>query len=174
MAITPTRKYETLGHAAPGKGVNEYAAGFEVGHHAISISPSLFVSAGYKYSYVERIDDLVSVDRSNAEFHVDYLLTSRVALRASTMWQHTHGGLDLPLTGPAAAQHAHHHDQLARSNFWHGSLGISYGLTPTLDVSQVPLLERRDRLAFDRSSWHRERKKTVASQGRVERRGRRS
>ena len=132
--LMPTNDYDTLGHSAPGRGLREYAAGFDVGYNAVPISPSLFLSGGYRFTYVERIDDEITVDRSNAEVHADYLVTERLALRASGIWQETDGGLDLPLAPSQRREHGQHHDQLARANFWHGSVGAGYGLTPSLDL----------------------------------------
>ena len=133
-ALIPVRDYPTRGHAAPGRGTKEYSAGFALGHNAIWLSPSLFVGGGYRYTYVERIDEDITVDRSNADVQVDYLATSRLGFRAAGMWQRTHGGLDLPLAPELRAEHGHHHDQLARANYWRSSLGVSFGLTPTVEI----------------------------------------
>ena len=149
----PTRDYPTLGHAAQGRGLKEYSAGFDFGYNAIAISPYLFVSGRYLFTYVERIDPHVTVDRSNADFHVMYLATSRLTSRASTMWQNTHGGLDLPLAGDEAVEHFHHHDQLARANHWRAGVGLSFALTPSLEMlgAWSTVLESENSHAF--RSW---------------------
>jgi len=135
LAITlPTSDYPTIGHAAHGRGLNEYSAGFDIGYNATAISPYLFVSGSYVYSYVERIDDHITVDRSNADLQLAYLVGSRVTVRATTMWQNTHGGLNFPLKPSDAAEHFHHHDQLGRVNFWRVGTGLSYAMTPTVDL----------------------------------------
>lgn len=133
-ALIPARNYEAVGHAAPGRGTREYSAGFALGHNAIWLSPSLFVGGGYRYTYVERIDEDITVDRSNADVQVDYLVTSRLGFRAAGMWQRTHGGLESPLASELRAAHKHDHDQLTRANYWRSSLGLSFGLTPTVDL----------------------------------------
>lgn len=133
-AVIPTRDYETLGHASAGRGLNEYAAGFEVGHNLAAISPDLFVSGSYTYSYVERIDHDVTVDRSNADLQLAYFVTSRLSLRAAGIWQKTHGGLDFPFSIADAAEHGHHHDQLLRANFWRGAGAIGYAVSPSVDL----------------------------------------
>ena len=130
----PVRDYETLGHNSPGRGLNEYAAGFEVGHNAVAISPYLFVSGRYAYTYVERIVSDISVDRSNADLQLAYFVTGRLSLRASSMWQRTYGGLTFPISPEDAAEHGHHHDQLSRTNFWRGAGAIGYAVSPSLDV----------------------------------------
>lgn len=148
-AVMPLRDYETLGHSAAGRGLNEYSAGFEIGHNAVAISPSLFVSGGYAYSYVERITDL-SVDRSNADFQVAYFVTPRLSLRGSGMWQETHGGLDAPLSPEHAREHGHHHDALLGANYWRGAGAIGFGLTPAVDLfaSWSTVIEGKNTHAF--------------------------
>lgn len=148
----PTRDYATMGHAAHGRGLNEYFAGFDFGHHATAISPYLFVSGEYVYTYVERIADDVTVDRSNANLQLAYLLTPRLTVRASTTWQNTHGGLNFPLTG-AAREHFHQHDQLARSNHWRAGVGLSLALTRRVDMfgGWSTVLEAENSHAF--RSW---------------------
>lgn len=133
----PIHDYEALGHAAPGRGLYEYAAGFDVAYNVISISPSLYAGGAYRYTYVERIDERITVDRSNAETGLDYLVTPRFGIRAGVNWQKTYGGLELPLfLDPPEVRrgHVHNHDQLARADFWHASLGASYGLSPDIDL----------------------------------------
>lgn len=132
--VLPTRDYPTIGHAAHGRGVNEYSAGLDIGHNATAISPYLFVSGSYVYSYVERLDEHVTVDRSNADLQLAYLLSSRVTARVTTTWQNTHGGLNYPLKPSDAAEHFHHHDQLGRVNFWRVATGLSYAMTSTVEL----------------------------------------
>ena len=175
-AIKPLRNYATLGHSAAGRGLNEYSAGFEIGHNAVAISPSLFLSGGYTYSYVERITDDVTVDRSNADLQVAYFLTPRISLRASALWQETHGGLDFPLSPQHAAEHGHQHDQLAGANFWRGAGAVGFALTPTVDLfgSWSTVIEGVNSHAFrswsagiawnfDQSQFRRARPTSVAS-----------
>lgn len=129
----PTRSYPTTGHASPGRGLTEYSAGVDVGHQASRISPSLFLRFGYSYSVVERVHDDISVDRSNADVGISYYVTPRVAVHVGNTWQHTHGGLDLPLKPDELAVHSHHHDQMLRANYWRGNAGISYTVRPRTD-----------------------------------------
>lgn len=130
----PTRRYATLGHAAPGRGLQEYSAGFDVGHDAGWLAPGLFIAGGYGYAAVEQVHDDISIDRSNADMRIAYYLTSRVSFHGASMWQKTHGGLDLPLTPAERIEHAHHHDQMLRANHWRGSAGIAYAVRPSVDV----------------------------------------
>lgn len=152
-AIRPLRNYPTLGHSAAGRGLNEYSAGFEIGHNAVTISPSLFFSGGYTYSYVERISDDVTVDRSNANLQVAYFVTPRLSLRTTAMWQETHGGLDFPLSPQHAAEHSQDHDALEGANFWRGAGAIGFALTPTVELfgSWSTLIKGVNTHAF--SSW---------------------
>ena len=138
-ALIPTHRYETLGHAVPGLGLREYAAGFDAGYQAVPISRSLLLQGRFRYTYVQRIDDQIKVDRSNADAQADYLLTTRLTLTSAAMWQRTHGGLNLPFPKDypkdQLEQHGPHHDQLARVNSWRAAAGITYGLTSDVDLS---------------------------------------
>lgn len=130
----PIRNYATLGHASPGRGLTEYSAGFDAGHEATWLMPALFVGVGYSYAVPQRIDDHITVNRSNADVRIAYYVTSRWSLHASSLWQRTHGGLDVPLSPADREVHAHHHDQMLRANHWRASAAVSYSVRPSVDV----------------------------------------
>lgn len=130
----PTRNYPTLGHASPGRGLTEYSAGFDFGHEVRWLTPALFIGGGYSYSQVEPIDDHITVNRSNTDLRIAYYASSRLSFQMSSMWQHTHGGLDIPLTAEQRREHAHHHDQMLRADHWRASAALAYSASPTLDL----------------------------------------
>jgi hypothetical protein len=130
----PTRNYPTLGHATPGRGLTEYAVGVDIGHEAGWLVPGLFFGAGYTYNLVEKIDEDLDVNRSNLDLRAAYYLTPRLSLQAASMWQRTHGGLDLPLSAADAAHHLQHHDQMLRADHWRASVAVSYAVHPSVDV----------------------------------------
>lgn len=131
----PTRNYETLGHAAAGRGLTEYSAGVDAGHEAQWLASGLFLGAGYQYSIVEKPHDDLSVNRSTLDLRVAWYATPRLGIHAGSQWQRTHGGLDIPLTRAQRVAHARHHDQMLRADHWRASTGISYSVRPDLDLS---------------------------------------
>src|SRR5688572_3865555 len=133
-ALWPTRSYGTVGHAAPGKGLTEYSVGVDIGHHAVRLTPSVFLGAGLTYTFVEKVHEDIPVDRSNADFRVSWYATSSWSLHATSSWQHTHGGIDIPLSPHDLQDHSHHHDQMLRNDYWRMSAGIAYAVRPAVDV----------------------------------------
>lgn len=131
--VIPTHDYETLGHASPGRGLYELGIGFNVGHELTAISPGLFVQGRYSYTFVEKISDL-SVNRSNADLLLAYVVHPRVVLHANGRWQETHDGLDFPLAGTDVTDHLHDHDQLGRANHFRAGAGFSYTVASNVDI----------------------------------------
>ena len=132
--VWPTRNYPTLGHATPGRGLTEYSLGVDIGHETAWLAPGLYFGAGYAYNIVEKVDHDMTVNRSNLDLRAAYFLTPRLSLQAASMWQVTHGGLDLPLSPADAAEHSHHHDQMLRADHWRASAAVSYAVHPRVDV----------------------------------------
>lgn len=132
--LWPTRNYSTLGHATAGRGLWEYSLGVDIGHEAAWLAPGLYFGGGYAYNVVEKVDHDLNVNRSNLDLRAAYFVTPRLSLQAASMWQRTHGGLDLPLSPAAAAEHAHHHDQMLRADHWRASAAVSYAVHPSVDV----------------------------------------
>ena len=130
----PTHGYQTLGHASAGKGITEYALGFDLGHPASWASDSLYLGAGYSYSIVEKVHDEISVNRTNVDLRAAYYVTPRLSVQASSMWQRTHGGLDIPLNADARLNHAAHHDQMLRADHWRGAIAVGVTVGPAVDV----------------------------------------
>jgi hypothetical protein len=129
----PSHDYEAMGHAAAGKGLQELAVGFAAAG-APTVLPGLFVSGGSTYTFVEKVDPEFNVDRLNAELSVGYVVTPRLFARISGAWQNTRDGLLLPFTEHALEHHFHEHDQLLKSNHIRGGAGLSFAITPGVDV----------------------------------------
>lgn len=132
--LWPTRNYGTLGHATAGRGLTEYSVGVDAGHEAVWLRPSLFVGGGLTYTFVEKVHDDISVDRSDADLRVSYYVTSRWSVHTGSSWQRTHGGLDLPLSRDDAQDHSRHHDQMLRVDYWRVNAGVAYSVRPNLDL----------------------------------------
>ena len=130
----PTRDYPTLGHATAGRGLTEYALGFDVGHEAAWLAPALYLAGGYSYSIVEKVHEDINVNRSNLDLRAAYYVTSRLSVQVASMWQKTHGGIDIPFSPEDRVRHAHHHDQMLRADHWRTSAAVGYAIRPNVDV----------------------------------------
>lgn len=132
--LWPTHNYSTLGHATAGRGLTEYAVGVESGHEAAWLAPGIFLGAGYGYTFVEKVHDDISVNRSNADLRLTYYLSPRWSVSAASHWQRTHGGLDLPLSPTDTHDHSQHHDQMLRADYWRASAGLGYAIRPNIEL----------------------------------------
>ena len=112
--VLPTHDYETLGHAAPGRGLHETWLGVAVGMSLDKWVPRTFVQSRFTYAIVEKVAG-ISHDKENIEFNVGYYLTPDVSAQAYVNWQKTLGGIDLPIP-PSNPLYAHH-DQLGATDF---------------------------------------------------------
>ena len=86
-----THDYETLGHAAPGRGLNELNLGFYIAKSLDQWIPNTYVQARYNYAFVEQVVG-VSHDRTNADLEVGYFVNPRFSIRVLYAYQNTHGG----------------------------------------------------------------------------------
>jgi hypothetical protein len=113
-AVVPTHDYTTFGHSAPGRGLNEYWAGF---YGAMSLNewiPRTYVQLRGNYAFVEEVMD-VAHDRINATLEVGYFPTPTWNVRLLLSEQWTNGGIDVPI--PQTDPRFPHHDQLAAEEF---------------------------------------------------------
>lgn len=133
FVLIPLHDYATMGHGAPGKGLYELGVGINAGHELVTLTPGLFVQGRYTYTFVEKISEL-SVNRSNADVLLSYVVHPRVVLTGNARWQETHGGLTLPLTASDASVYFHEHDQLARVNYFRAGAGLSYMIGGNVDL----------------------------------------
>jgi hypothetical protein len=128
---SPIVNYETLGHAAHGRGLNELALGFFAGKNLDAVLPGTYVQLRYGYSFVEKVAG-ISHDRSNIDAEVGHFLTPRLSLRAMVSWQETYGGLPLPV--PPSNPLYPHHDQLGAEGFVTVGTGAAFSMTPATDL----------------------------------------
>jgi hypothetical protein len=122
-ALIPTDDYVTQGHAAPGRGVNEYWLGFYVGSSLNEWIPRTYVQARYNYAFVEKVAD-ISHDRSNIDLEIGYFLNPDWSVRVLGAWQDTHGGIDVPV--PVTSPLFPYHDVLASASFLNLGGGVSW------------------------------------------------
>jgi hypothetical protein len=138
-AIIPTRDYPTFAHAAPSQGLKQYLVGVTIGRRLDPVLEAGFAQLRYSYAFAEKVLG-VSHDRSNVDLEIGYFLSPSLGVSATGSYQQTHGGIDLPVPGTAAAAafrrtpYFVHHDQLARSDFLNLGGVVSYALSGTVDL----------------------------------------
>ena len=129
--VTPVADYETMGHAAPGRGLNEAWVGFGIGKNLDAWLPRTYAQARVNYAFVEQVADIAH-DRSNVDVEVGYFFTPRWSVAALGFWQFAHGGVDVPM--PPTNPLFRYHDQLAAESFFNAGLGVSWLAAPTLSM----------------------------------------
>lgn len=130
--VLPTHHYETLGHAAPGRGLHEYWLGFNIGKSFDEWLPGAYVQLRYNYAVVQKVAD-VKHDRSNIDLDAGYFITPQFSVRALAFWARTHGGINVPvpLTNPLYP----HHDQLAAERYLNVGGGVAWAYNRRSDVT---------------------------------------
>ena len=88
----PSHGYAFAGEAVVGKNLEEAQVGVLAGAR-LGFLPSATAQIGYTYAFVESPLEDLSIDRSNGFVDLGYAVTRRVYVRASGVWQHTHGGV---------------------------------------------------------------------------------
>ena len=134
MPAWPTHDYTTLGHAAPGQGVDEYAVGFYAGASLDRWIPRTYTQLRYGYTFAEKVAG-VSHDRSNADLELGHFLAPELGLRVLVSWQETYDGVTLPI--PRTHPLFSYHDQLGRVGFVNVGVGLSYSINHMTDVFGV-------------------------------------
>ena len=112
--VWPTHDYETMGHAAPGRGLTETWLGLGIGKSLDQWIRRTYVQARFTYAWVEKVAG-ISHNKENIDFDLGYYLTPKVALQGLYRWQNTIGGIGLPI--PPSNPLFPHHDQLGASDF---------------------------------------------------------
>ncbi len=129
--VEPTHSYPSLGHAAPGRNLEEKWVGFFLGKSLDLWIPRTYVQARYSFAFVEPVAG-VGHDRSNLDVEVGYFPTPAWSVRGLAYWQRTHGGIDVPI--PQSNPLYPHHDQLASERFLNLGAGSSYDLSKRLSL----------------------------------------
>ena len=112
--VLPTHHYETLGHAAPGRGLHETWLGLSVGKSLDQWIPRAYVEARLTYAIVQKVQD-ISHDKENFDFAVGYFMTPELSAQAYVHWQTTLGGIPVPI--PKSKPLFPYHDQLGADGF---------------------------------------------------------
>lgn len=120
----PIKDYETLGHAATGRGLEELWLGFFAGRNLDNWIPLAYAQFRYNYAFVEKVAG-VKHDRSNIDLELGYRVTPQWTVRGFMLYQDTYGGIDVPI--PSSDPLFPHHDQLAAEDFTQLGIGGSWG-----------------------------------------------
>ena len=88
----PSHEYGYVGEAVVGRNLQEAQLGALAGVK-LGFLPPATVQVGYTYAFVESPLDDLSLDRSNGFIDLGYSLNRRLYVRATGVWQRTHGGL---------------------------------------------------------------------------------
>lgn len=125
-AVIPTHDYPVLGHAAPGRGLQEYWLGFFAGQSLDAWIPRTYVQLRGNYAFVQEVVGIAH-DRSNLDVELGYFFNPRLAVQAIGSWQWTHGGIDVPV--PPSHPLYPYHDQLADDEFLNVGGGVVWFAT---------------------------------------------
>ncbi|MFZ2507629.1 MAG: hypothetical protein WAW79_04025 [Steroidobacteraceae bacterium] len=130
-AVIPTNDYVVAGHAAPGRGLQEYWLGF---YAALSINewvPRTYIQFRGNHALVEKVAG-ISHDRTNATLEIGHFLNESWSARVIVSEQWTHGGIDVPV--PVSAPLFPYHDRLAAEEFVHVGAGASWTMNDRVSV----------------------------------------
>ena len=121
--VVPTNDYETFGHAAHGRMLNEYWVGFQAGKNLDEWIPRTYTQLRYTYAFVEEVRGIAH-DRSNVTLEIGTFLTPRWSVSAFGAWQQTHGGIDLPIrpTSPLFEEH----DRIGDDEYFNAGVGTGF------------------------------------------------
>jgi hypothetical protein len=144
---TPLADYETMGHSAPGRGLDELWLGFFAGRNLDRWIPRAYVQFRYNYAFVEKVAG-IKHDQSNLDLELAYRLSPRWTVRAMVFYQDSYGGVDLPI--PPSNPLFPHHDQLGATDYTNIGAGASWS----------PSLNNTIHLLYLESIWGRNGHKT--------------
>lgn len=130
--VIPTHHYETRGHTAVGRDVHELHVGVNVGRDLEDIIPHSYVEGRYSYAISEKVEQL-NLNRSNADWEFGYFVGPKLSLRFTGAWQHSYGGIRIPLDNGLPDYHELH-DRAAKSGFVRFGGGLSVSLTRSIDL----------------------------------------
>lgn len=129
--VTPVTNYETLGHAAPGRGLDEVWFGAWLGKNLDAWLPRTYFQSRINYAAVEKVAG-VKHDRTNVDVELGYFLSPRWSVRAMGLWQFAHGGVDVPM--PPSNPLYRYHDQLAAEEYTNVGIGAAFSATANISL----------------------------------------
>jgi hypothetical protein len=149
--VLPTHDYETLGHAAPGRGLDETWVGVAIGKTLDRWIPRTYIDTRFTYAFVQAVQH-ISHDKENVEVNVGYFFTPYLSAQGMWHWQQTLGGIQLPV--PKTNPLFYYHDQLGAANYTSvgGSIAWSYSDRSQFSFSYLTDLMGRNGHKVD-DSW---------------------
>lgn len=134
--VVPLEDYETLGHAARGRGLEELWLGFYTGKSLDPWIPGTYVVGRYNYAFVERVAG-VAHDRSNFDLEIGWFMTPQWSARVLFSAVETHGGIPVPV--PPTHPLFEFHDQLAAERLRNVGAGIGWSMSDRTDIYMLYL-----------------------------------
>jgi hypothetical protein len=129
--VIPTNDYPTLGHAAPGRGLDEHWLGFYTATSLNEWIPRTYVEMRGNYAWVQEVKGIAH-DRINTTLELGYYFNPAVSARVFWARQWTQGGVDLPVLPPDPL--FPYHDQLADDEFINVGGGFSWMMNERMEL----------------------------------------
>jgi hypothetical protein len=122
-AVWPVKDYPVLGHAAPGRHLEEYWLGFFAGRSLDEWLPGTYLQLRGNYAFVEKVQG-IKHDHSNLDLEAGYFLGQAWAIQLIGSWRWAHGGIDLPVApgNPLFPDH----DRLGAAEYFNLGAGVSW------------------------------------------------
>lgn len=130
----PTHNYEVVGEAVPGKHTKELFLGVAAGRSLAPFLDRVYVQARYFFTFVEKVvPNIDQLNRSNVDLELGYAVSGRLTLRAFSIWQVGHGGLDLEdmYSRPDLFRI---HDRAIRTDYFNLGAGATFQAFPAVEV----------------------------------------
>ena len=121
----PTHTYSTLGHAAPGRGLDETWLGVAAGKSLDAWIPRTYLQARFTYAVVQHVQG-ISHDKENFEGDVGYYITPYLSVQGLVHWQKSLGGLQVYGPPQQSDPLYPYHDQLVAEGYTNAGLGASW------------------------------------------------
>lgn len=131
-ALIPTRNYESFGHSAPGRRLDEVWLGFYAARSLNDWIPRTYVQLRGNYAFVEEVLG-ISHDRTNATLEIGYFINESWSARAIVSQQWTHGGIAVPVV-PMTSPLFPEHDRLAAEEFINVGGGVSWAFNDRVSL----------------------------------------
>ena len=122
----PTNDYETFGHTARGRNLNEFRLGANLGWQSRTVSPDFFIQARYEYAIVENVDQW-GLNRDTASLSLGYFFTPAFQVTANGVYLNTRDGIDW-LTDIHDENDFHTHDRAAKAQYTSAGIGMNFTL----------------------------------------------
>ncbi|HWY54386.1 MAG TPA: hypothetical protein VNZ03_07985 [Terriglobales bacterium] len=136
LSTLPMTHYQHFAHSAIGSDAWEFRMGFTAGQRLQNHFRNAYFQVAYSYSIAEEFMNIrPNRHRFNAEF--GYFVTRQLAVRVLSLSQFMTTGLNIPNDYPVRTPTNplwQQHDRISKVDFFDVGGGLSYGLTPTINI----------------------------------------